>query len=311
MSDKLKGTLLVIISACVYGYIPFVAVNVSEFGCTPAELIFMRTILPLPILFFLGGLHRRKKDSNAGEQSDVRQTKPRISKAKEWLMITATALMVSFVTPVLLLTSYQYIPAGVSTTLHFIYPAFVYIMEIAFFHSKPQFSKVICYSACILGIYFVNGNSPANLVGVTLALLSGLTYAIYIVLLDKCIELGHKPEVLNFVFCLIGVPFSALYCVLVGGFSLNYPAAAWVGIIAYSLLATVIGSAFFQFGVRFIGGEQSAVYSCFEPITSVLFGCLIAGQAMKSHELFGSLLIIFAITLSAILYNKQPQKSTV
>ena len=51
MNDKLKGTILVILSACAYGVNPLIAVKIYHYGCTPALLMLLRTVLPLPLLY--------------------------------------------------------------------------------------------------------------------------------------------------------------------------------------------------------------------------------------------------------------------
>ena len=258
----------------------------------------LRTVLPLPLLYL----------SLKANHIPIASVQVLKKSHKDLPLLICTALLVSFATPVLLLSSYRYISPGVATTLHFVYPVFVYVLELLFLHIKLQGTKILCYGVCAIGIYLLNDYNTQSVHGNLLALLSGAAYALYIILLDRCTKKGYHPLELNFLFCLIGTPFCALYCIFTGGISLE-AAAAWGYILAYAVLGTVIGATLFQYGVRYLGGEQSAVYSCFEPITSVFFSCLLFRQIPQVTEMVGVILIIFSVTLSTARFNKQTRRT--
>lgn len=282
------GTLFVILSACAYGICPLLAVKIYSYGCSAAMLIFLRSLLPFPILLAIS----RKKGGG------VTSLWP--SCREDGLLLAATGLLGSVVTPILLLTSYQYVSAGIATTLHFSYPAFVYILSLLSGKGHFQVRKILCYLACSAGIAMLNGANSGNLRGNFLALASGGTYALYIDLLNRCTEKSYSPTWLSTIFCMIGIPLCGTYCVLTGGFTTEIPPAMWGYAFLYVLLATVVGAMLFQFGVSYVGGEKAAIFSCVEPITSIVLGCVVSQQVLKSQEIVAIGLIIAAITISMV-----------
>ena len=74
-------------------------------------------------------------------------------------------------TPLLLFQSYRYIPSGMATTIHFVYPILVLLGCVVFYRERLTVKKSVCAALCLLGILFFytpgESGSPA---GVALAL---------------------------------------------------------------------------------------------------------------------------------------------
>ena len=82
-----------------------------------------------------------------------------------------------------LFSSYNYLGVGTATTLHFIYPAFVCILEYIFLKQKMSKKKLFSLIFAGLGVYALIAfeNNVLSTLGVFLAVFSGLSYAINLI----------------------------------------------------------------------------------------------------------------------------------
>ena len=164
-----KGYIFIILSAIIFGLMPLMTKFIYAQGVNSVSLVFLRNILSLP---FLAALAIYKENGIKINVSALPQ-------------ISFIAIMGCCITPLLLFTSYIFIPSGTATVLHFIYPAVVVICEIIFLKSKKKYIHIISVIICVTGILlFYNPNNPINLKGSICALLSGITYAVYVISLS-------------------------------------------------------------------------------------------------------------------------------
>ena len=94
-------------------------------GSNPVMMTMFRSLLPIPII--LAVLLIKKI--------------PIKIPAKELGKISVIALIGSTVTSVMLNMSYNYIPVGMSTTLHFVYPTFVSVLCFLFYKEHIDRTK--------------------------------------------------------------------------------------------------------------------------------------------------------------------------
>lgn len=118
---------------------------------------------------------------------------------KELKHIFILSLIGVALTTALLYSSYSYIGVGVATTLHFMYPIFVALACRFIFNEKLGKRKVLSLVMAFLGVaLFMDMKSSNNLLGALMALISGLTYAFYIVYLEKKELVKINPYKLSF-----------------------------------------------------------------------------------------------------------------
>ncbi len=110
--NRAKGIALVILSAVIFGITPTMAKYTYTHGPNPVMMTMFRSLLPIPIILAVL-LIKKNPHQNSG---------------KELGKISVIALIGSTVTSVMLNMSYNYIPVGMSTTLHFVYPTFVSVL---------------------------------------------------------------------------------------------------------------------------------------------------------------------------------------
>ena len=284
--------LLVALSAISFGVMPLLVTKIYSYGCSTPTLLFFRQAIPVPLFLWLG---RRDLARTVHDKGRV---------------LAAASLFSSAITPLLLMGSYRHIPSGMSTTLHFVYPMFVFLIEVLFLRRGFSLAKLMCYVCCAAGVWLLQGGAAAgDMTGVVMALVSGVTYAIFIVMLE-CADTGsYDPRSVNAVILSVSGAGMLCYALLTKSATFALPPEAYALILVFAFLIAVCGSMFFQIGVACIGGQRAALFSCLEPITSVFCGVLVMKETLAVQAVIGTVIILCAITASVLVDARKAETS--
>ena len=189
----------------------------------------------------------------------------------------------------------------VATVIHFVYPIAVFVIEFIFLKKKIQNIKLLSLILCISGILmFYTPGQKLDLTGSAIALLSGITYAIYVVLLS---EFKYKKEISGFVFgfmvsavCSVVLFFVLLFT---KQFALPQSLTGWILSFVFAILVNIGAVILFKQGTFIICVGKASILSTFEPITSVLVGIAFLSESASTATIFGTILVIFAGILIA------------
>ena len=97
---------------------------------------------------------------------------------------------------IFLFASYTYIPSGLATTLVYLYPVFVALLMV-FLRFYPSWQTWLSIAATFGGILLLSSPSPGAVIrvpGVILAILSALSYAFYLVIINRSGRIKHVSE---------------------------------------------------------------------------------------------------------------------
>lgn len=288
------GYLFAIISAVIFGTMPMMAKFIYAEGVNSLTLVFLRNFLSLPVLAVLawrqkGGLHIPVK------------TLPGL---------ILVAMLGCCITPLLLFSSYVFIPSGMATVFHFVYPAMVLVGGITFFKKKAGKWELLAVLLCVAGIFlFYDPAQPMDLRGAALALISGLTFAAYVLLLPSLGEPKLSGFLLTFYTALICTVAMLAVCLASGQMALPVSLKGWVLSLIFAVGVNAGAVFLFQQGTLLIGGERVSILSTFEPITSLFAGVLVFREAIGLGEGIGSALVIAASILVALIDLKRAKRS--
>ena len=287
------GYIFVIASAVIFGCMPLMTTQIYGEGMNSFSLVFLRNLLSLPMLALA-----------ARVSGNSLKIDPRALPS-----LSLIALMGCCVTPILLYTSYSSMSTGMATVFHFVYPAVVVVLGVLFLKHKMRGGELVSLAVCIAGIcMFYTPGEALSLNGAGIALLSGVTYAIYIVGLSA---FRHK-EISGFVFTFYGsiscVAVAAVVCLLCG--KLQFPASlrGWVLCVLFAFIFNVGAVVLFQRGTVLIGGERASILSTFEPITSVVVGMAFMNETGTWRTAIGTVLVVLASILIALVDMKGKKK---
>lgn len=281
---KLKGYLLAALAAAAYGTNPAFAVPLYADGMNPNSVLLFRYILGMPLLALL--IVRRGHSLRLGKG----ETGP-----------VALLGMLMALSSLGLFESYKYINAGIASTLLFVYPIMVAVMMIFFFREKFKITTAICLSLMGVGLVLLTRPEAGGVIspyGVLLVMLSSLTYALYIVIVNVNRHIRAIPTT-KLLFYLLGWGSLLFVAMIPAGSPLTVPpgGSAWLNLIALAVIPTVISLACTTVAIQTIGSTPTAIFGALEPVTAVVLSVVFLGQSLTAREVGGGVLIVLATTL--------------
>ena len=290
--NTIKGYLFAVLSAVIYGTMPLMAKYIYADGVTPATLVFLRNFfatVPLGVLAY----------SERGTLKIKARLLPKVS---------LISLLGCFATPVLLFSSYRYIPSGTATVFHFVYPAFVVLGGILFSGEKPKAKSLLCVAMCVGGVaLFYSPGEALNLTGSLLALASAVTFSAYVICLSRFAINDMSGFTFAFYVALISSIASFIFCICTGELILPSSIGILILCVIFSLLVTVGAVVLFQQSTFLIGGERASILSTLEPITGVILGIIVFGESFTLPVVIGTVMVISAGVLRVAFDTKKPK----
>ena len=284
------GPLSIIASAVLFGLMPLMTKTAYAHGWNAFSASAGRFFIAGVILYiFLKVSHR----------SRIRVTK------KEFLAILEVSLVFGFV-PIFLYASYSYIGSGLSTTLHFSYPIFVVVLEILFYRVRVTKKQLLCLILCTAGMLLIyTPGGEVSLLGIFLAVVSGVLFAVYIVLYER--SYAKTVPALTFAFwqMLISSVEMMLIGVLVGKMTIHFDTVGVISILCLAVLAGFLATIFFQIGIRLTDGIHASLLSTFEPLTGVLVGIFYYHEALTVRSALGMAAIMLSAALLVLAGEKE------
>lgn len=290
----IKGIIFTIISAFVFGFTPILAKITYAGGNNAITLTFLRALLGIPFLYL--GMKKNKVSI-------------KITKNEFFKFILLSFLGIG-ITTTSLYASYNYISVGMATTLHFIYPCVVYFICILFFKEKVTFKKLLALILSSIGIILLVDKMVAgSSFGIFLATLSGITYGLFLIFLDKSSFKHMDPFKCTLYISLFNIVGLFIFGKFTGKLNLNLTYFAWILTILISFLTSIFGNAFLQLGVKYCGATTASILCTFEPITSVFLGVIFLNENITFLKLLGCSFIIVAVILLSINNKKRREKN--
>lgn len=282
MNIKAKGYILGAIAAATYGMNPLFALPLYEEGMDPDSVLFFRYLFAIPIL---------------GIMIQARGRSFRLER-KEIIPLILMGLLVAL-SSLTLFQSYNYMEAGIASTLLFVYPILVALIMAFVFKEKITLQTVFCIFLALAGIgmlYKGGDGSTLSLTGVMLVMVSSLSYAIYIVGVNQSVLKDIATLRLTFYVLLFGL---LLFLVRVDFGKSLYIIDKWYlwgNLIALAVFPTAISFLCTTRAIQFIGSTPTAILGALEPVTAVFFGVTIFGESLTLRLITGIIMIIFAVT---------------
>ena len=282
MNVKVKGYTLGALAAATYGMNPLFALPLYKAGMNPDSVLFFRYLFAIPVL---------------GIMIKVRGRNFKLQK-KEILPLIIMGLLVAL-SSLTLFQSYNYMEAGIASTLLFIYPILVALIMSFVFKEKLTMQTILCILLALAGIgllYKGGDGTTLCLTGIALVIISALSYAIYIVSVNQSTLKNVATLKLTFYILLFGL---TLFLVRIDfGKSLHIVNTwyLWGNLIALAIFPTAISFLCTTQAIQYIGSTPTAILGALEPLTAVFFGVTIFGESLTPRLSCGIVMIILAVT---------------
>lgn len=293
INKKFFGTICAIGAAVCYGTNPLGALKLYEQGMSTSNVLVMRFGLAWLIIAVVM-LCRRER---------LRIT------WHEFLALTGLGLL--FVASSLTLyLSFHRMAAGVASTILFVYPVMTATIMVLFFHEKPTWSTAVALLLSFVGVlllYWSDHGQALDPVGVLLVLLSALTYAVYIILMNRS-RLQMSAFKINFyvlIYCTLG---NLAYGLLAGeAIRLPQGAVSWFYTAWLAIVPAILALVMMVYAAKYIGSTPTAIMGALEPLTAVLIGILVFGEPFTANLAIGIVLILSAVIIIAARKNSTTQ----
>ncbi len=295
MTDSLKGYSLGVIAAASYGTNPLFALPLLGNGIDAFSVLFLRYLFAIPILAIM----MLAKNCDFGISKN--QILP--------LAILGILMAISSLT---LYISYAYIGAAIASTLLFIYPIIVTVIMAIVFHEKITILTIVCIILATSGIgllYRGDDGAVLNLSGLLMVFLSALSYALYLVSVNK----GKMKEIPTLKLTLYVIFFGLfLFAFRFQTTTFNILSSnpcLWVSAFCMALFPTAISLICTSAAIQKIGSTPVAILGAIEPVTAVGIAILIFNEVLTLRLAFGMVLVIVSVTL-IIGANNSPRKQS-
>lgn len=280
-----KGYIYTALSAIIFGLMPLLTKIIIARGATSLTIPFFRVFYVTIVLFLV--LKIKKIDLHL-EKRDL-------------ISAILTSIFGFGLTIIILNESYNYVDTGIATSLHFLYPLFVAILCCFFYGEKIKKKQIISLSFALVGIICFMSKGNGSLFGYFLAIASGLTYAFYLVKMDKSGLVKMNALKLSFYLALFTTIEIFTMNLFMQEVVFKMDVLSYALLLVLALSSSFLATVLLQKGVLLLGSTRASFICLLEPVTSMIVGILWLNEALTFNKGLGGL----AIIVSLIIFLKE------
>ena len=277
--------LLVIRGSVAYGFLPIFVKNIISYNYSSLSIVFYRYLITAIFLFFIIIITKRSF---------------KITK-RQFVELLIFSIIVLGLTFFFLSQALLYISAGLTNMIHFGYPVVVLLIMIFMYKEKINILKVLSMIFAIAGIVLLTKIvEVGSFLGVIYALITTITYGVYIVANKKCsfsnldtlVSLFYMSLMVSVIFFIAGIftnslqPLNNLY--------------VFYNFALISLICTIFSLGLLLYGVKKLGSSLASILNMFEPTTTVIASIFIYKEPLTINIAIGSVLIILSTIIMVI-----------
>lgn len=282
------GYVAGIITGVTYGLNPLFAKPLLEMGVSVDTMLTVRYLLAVVIL---GGWLMLRKES---------------LKVNSAQFLRLCILGVFFgLSSMLLFMSYNYIPAGLATTIVFLYPVLVALIMV-FLKVYPTWQVWVSILLTFIGVVVLSkpsGSVSLNFVGLLMAGGSALAYAMYLVIVNRSRRLRSiSSNVLTFYALGVGSILFIVHSAITGGDFTGglHGWKCWADLTGLAIFPTLVSLLTLAVATRIIGATRTSVLGVFEPVTAIAVGTLFFGESLTVNVIVGVVITLVAVTFMVV-----------
>ena len=199
----------------------------------------------------------------------------------------------------------QYISAGLSRLVLFLYPTLVVLLSWLFLRKRSGLREVLALGLSYVGLALVLagdiGTPGRHLVlGVALAFASAVSYAVYLVIGSDVIRRVGSMRFTAYALSIASVLCIVQFLVLRPLSALELPMPVYWLSIAMGVGCTVIPTFMTSEALKRVGANQTAITGLLGPTTTIVLGWLGLDERMTGIQVFGTLLVLAGVLLVTV-----------
>lgn len=280
-ADILKGSACILTASLLFGLLPAVTLKSYQGGIHVLTMQSLKYLLVTAILLpFSLWRYRRHLPALPTALKLL---------AVSGILYAAQALLYAY--------SVTRIPVGLSVLLLFTYPILVGLFGVMTggekFHKKSGLLLVSIFASLCFALFQPIG--PTSLTGVVCALAASLSYALYVIALNRLSHTMPAPLTNTFVNAGPAVTITLLTLVT-GNFHMNFAPFTWWPILFNVLFGGIAGYCLWLKGLKLLGPVGASALSMTEPLFAILASVLLLGQAITGNEIIGGICFLILLT---------------
>ena len=294
--NKTVGVAYAVVSSTTFGLIPLFTISLLALGVGSPTILCYRFLLATVAMAIVMLLTRRNF---------------RLPMAT--MVVVAVLAILYATTAILLLESYKYIPRGITTTIHFLYPLAVTLTMAWLFKERISYIIYIAVLVSLVGVALLAWGSHTEgdfKRGVTYAMVTVVTYAAYIVGVMRSRAARVDSVVLTFYVLAFGALLFFLYALATEGIEALHSSSSWRDIIMLALVCTVLSDYTLVLAIKHIGSTRTSILGSMEPLTAVVVGVVYFGERVDVVSVVGLVLIISAVVMVIVQSKPQEEEKT-
>jgi len=272
-------------------------------------LLMLRMVFVVLVMFVLAGFLYPRTWTDIKQFAQSKNT-------NLWLKVIGSGFFL-FLSQALIYIAFGLLPAGVAITIFFIFPIVTVLLSWLLFGEKPSLIRAIATGIVFLGVAIIalfGGGSQVgdiSIPGIAIAAASGITFALYVLLIQAGAKAIHPIplSVINFATILIFSILSFLMPFTQNTVDVNPDMTVEIAICGLvlggiSLFSYLVNN----IGISLIGAARASIFGATGPVFTALLTFLIVGEALSFPEILGMLIVTGGVAaVSAERLLKKPK----
>ena len=283
--NKFKGFLYGIVASSTFGLLPLFTLPVMGEGLTTFSILSYRMLFASILVAVLMLIGRVSFATNLKEL--------------RWFAVLG---FLYYGSAALLFQAYGGMASGLATTLHFMYPVSVTIIMALVYKQRPSVVTICAIILSLVGVALLclreSSTGVSSLLSVFLVLLSGVCYAVYLVLVSTVRRINQQnSQKLTFYVLMFSGAFFMLSPLQGGGLQIIPSAYAGINLLLMATLPTLLSNLALVRSVKNIGSTLTSVLGAMEPLTAIIVGILVFDESLRGLMIVGIILILLSVSL--------------
>lgn len=250
----------------------------SHVALNSYEIVLLRTLIGSLLLILLFLLTKNKFSFLKAKKDFL------------FLSISGIAMGTSWM---FLYEAYQQIGVSIASLCYYCGPVIVMALSPFLFKEKLTWIKTTGFIAVLIGICLINSQAlseGSNLFGIFCGLMSAVMYAFMVIFNKKCIKIsGMENASLQLTISCLTV---AVFVLFKQGLIIHVPSESIPWIIFLGLVNTGIGCYLYFSSIGNLPVQSVAIIGYLEPLSAVLFACLLLNEHMSFLQILGAICIV-------------------
>ena len=283
--NKFKGFLYGIVASSTFGLLPLFTLPVMGEGLTTFSILSYRMLFASILVAVLMLIGRVSFATNLKEL--------------RWFAVLG---FLYYGSAALLFQAYGGMASGLATTLHFMYPVSVTVIMALVYKQRPSVVTICAIVLSLVGVALLclreSSTGVSSLLSVFLVLLSGVCYAVYLVLVSTVKRINQQnSQKLTFYVLMFSGAFFMLSALQGGGLQIIPNASAGINLLLMATLPTLLSNLALVRSVKNIGSTLTSVLGAMEPLTAIIVGIFVFDESLRGLMIVGIILILVSVSL--------------